>query len=142
MANAHAGKGAEARAALSGFLATGPKGEHADQARQMLLAVGGHPALAKPVAIGGKVAKEAKDAASNGDKAFKSGRFVEAVKFYGEAYAKKNDAAALFAKGLAQYAEGDAKDAAESFKGYLASSGKLDFKAQAEAALTASLGAE
>jgi tetratricopeptide (TPR) repeat protein len=142
MASAHAGKGAEARAALAGFLATGPKGEQADQARQMLLAMGGNPSLVKPVTIAGKVAKEAKTEATNGDKAFKAGRFVEAAKFYGEAYAKKNDAAALFAKGMAQYAEGDAKDAAESFKSYLASGGKLDFKPQAEAALSASASAE
>ncbi|MDY7228729.1 tetratricopeptide repeat protein [Hyalangium rubrum] len=143
MANAQAGKGAEARAALAGFLASAPKGEQADQARQMLLAMGGSPQMmAKGVSIASKMAKEAKTEATNADKAFKAGRFMEAAKFYGEAYAKKNDAVALYGKGMAQYAEGDVKEAAESFKSYLASGGKLEFKTQAEAALAASWGAE
>lgn len=143
MANAQAGKGAEARAALAGFLANAPKGEQADQARQMLLAMGGAPQLmSKGVSIAAKIAKEAKAEATNGDKAFKAGRFMEAAKFYGEAFAKKADPAALYAKGMAQYAEGDAKEAAETFKAYLASGGKLEFKGQVEAALAASAGAE
>ena len=94
------------------------------------------------MSVASKVAKEAKTEATNGDKAFKAGRFVEAAKFYGDAFAKKSDPASLYAKGMAQFAEGDVKEAAESFKGYLASGGKLEFKAQAEAALTASTGAE
>lgn len=138
MASAQAGNASEARAALSGFLATGPKGEQAEQARQMLLAMGGSPQLVKGVTIASKVAKEAKTEATNGDKAFKAGRFVDAAKFYGEAYAKKNEAAALYAKGLAQYAEGDVKEAAQSFKSYLSAGGNLEFKSQAEAALVAS----
>jgi tetratricopeptide (TPR) repeat protein len=144
MANAQSGKGAEARAALAGYLANAPKGEYADQARQMMLAMGGSPELIKGMGtqIASKVAKEAKTEATNGDKAFKAGRFVEAAKFYGDAFAKKSDPAALYAKGMAQFAEGDVKDAAESFKAYLASSGKLDFKTQAEAALAASVGAQ
>lgn len=138
MADAQAGNGADARAELAGFLANAPKGEQADQARQMLLAMGGSPMLVKPVSIGSKIAKEAQAEAMNGDKAFKAGRFVEAAKFYGDAFAKKSDAAALYGKGMAQYASGNVKDAAESFKSYLASSGKLEFKPQVEAALSAS----
>jgi tetratricopeptide (TPR) repeat protein len=143
MSNAYAGHGANARGALAGYLATNPKGEQAEQAKRMLLAMGGSPQLfAKGVSVASKVAKEAKAEATQGDTAFKAGRFVDAAKFYGEAFAKKSDPAALYAKGMAQFAEGDVKEAAESFKSYLASSGKLDFKAQAEAALAASVGAE
>lgn len=143
MANAQAGKGAEARAALAGFLANAPKGEHADQARQMLLAMGGSPQMmAKGVAIASKVAKEAKAEATNGDKAFKAGRFMEAAKFYGEAFAKKSEPAALYAKGMAQYAKGDVKEAAETFQQYLAAGGTLEFKSQVEATLAASWGVE
>jgi tetratricopeptide (TPR) repeat protein len=144
MANAQAGKASEARATLAGYLASGAKGEQADQARQMLLAMGGSPEVLKNmgVSVGSKVAKEIKDQASNGDKAFKAGRFMDAAKFYGEAYAKKADPAALYAKGMAQYAEGDVKDAAETFKSYLGSGGKLEFKSQVEAALAASANAE
>ncbi|HYI00256.1 tetratricopeptide repeat protein [Hyalangium sp.] len=143
MANAQAGRGAEARAALAGFLASAPKGEQAEQARQMLLAMGGAPQMmAKGVSIGSKIAKEAKAEATSGDKAFKAGRFMEAAKFYGEAFAKKADPSALYAQGMAQYAEGDVKEAAETFKSYLASSGKLEFKAQVEAALAATAHAE
>jgi tetratricopeptide (TPR) repeat protein len=142
MAQAQAGKGAEARGALAGFLSTGPKGEQAEQAKRMLLALGGAPGMVKGAAIASKVASEAKAAATQGDNAFKAGRFVDAARFYGEAFAKKNDAAALYAKGMAQYAEGDVKDAAQSFKSYLESAGKLEFKGQAEAALAASVGAE
>jgi tetratricopeptide (TPR) repeat protein len=142
MADAQAGNGADARGELAGFLANAPKGEQADQARQMLLAVGGSTQLVKAVSIASKVAKEAKAEATNGDNAFKAGRFVDAAKFYGEAFAKKNEAVALYAKGLAQYAEGDVKEAAQSFKSYLASSGKLEFKSQVEAALVTSAGAE
>jgi len=142
MADAHAGKGSEARAELAGFLASGAKGEQANQARMMLLALGGSADLVKSVAVTGKVSKEAKAEAGQGDKAFKAGRFLDAVKFYGEAYARKSDSAALYAKGMAQYAEGDVKEAAATLKSYLSSSGKLEFKAQAEATLAASDGAE
>jgi tetratricopeptide (TPR) repeat protein len=142
MADAQAGNGADARAELAGFLANAPKGEQADQARQMLLALGGSPALVKPVSIASKIAKEAKDEATNGDKAFKAGRFVEAAKFYGDAFAKKNDAAAIYAKGMAQYASGNVKEAAQSFKSYLAAGGKLEFKPQVEAALAATASIE
>lgn len=142
MADAHAGNAAEARGELAGYLATGAKGEQANQARQMLLAMGGSTQLVKGVSVAAKVSKEAKAAAASGDKAFKAGRFVDAAKLYAEAYAKKNDAAALYAQGMAQYAEGDVKEAAQSFKSYLASGGRLEFKAQAEAALKASSSAE
>jgi tetratricopeptide (TPR) repeat protein len=142
MSNAYAGKGAEARAALAGYLSSAPKGEQAEQAGRMLLAMGGSPNWVKPVEIASKVAKEAKDQAAQGDKAFKASRFMDAAKFYGEAYAKKSDVAALYAKAMAQYAEGHAKEAAQSFKSYLDAGGKLEFKSQAEAALVASMGAE
>lgn len=139
MSAAHAGKAAEARGALAGYLSTQPKGEQADQARQMLVALGGSSEWMKNVAVGNKVSKEAKNEATQGDNAFKAGRFMDAARFYGEAYAKKSDSAALYAKGMAQFAEGNAKEASQTFKSYLASGGKLEFKPQAEAALKASL---
>lgn len=142
MADAQAGKGADARAELAGFLASAPKGEQADQARQMLLAVGGSTGLVQGVSIASKVAKEAKAEATNGDTAYKAGRFLDAAKSYGEAYAKKSDPAALYAKAAALYAEGNVKEAAENFKSYLASGGKLEFKNQVDAVLTASVSGE
>ncbi len=137
MADARAGDGAEARAELAGYLATGAKGAEADKAKEILLAVGGSLDTVAKVSISGKVSTEAKAEAQGGDKAFKAGQYVSAAKFYGDAFAKKSDSVALYGKGMAQYAEGDVTEAKATLQQYVASSGKVEFKAQAETTLKA-----
>lgn len=137
-AKAQAGHGAEARALLLGYLAASPNGAQAKDARTLLLAVGGHAKLATKVAVAAKVSADAKASAQAGDKAFAAGKFIDAAKAYGDASAKKSEAALLYAKGVAQLYAGQTAAAAESLKAYLAAGGNLAFKASAEAHLEAS----
>jgi len=139
-ASAPAGNAANARGALTGYLVAQPKGPQASDARTLLLAVGGNASLATKVAVSGKVSADAKAQAAIGDKAIAAGKFADAAKAYGEAYAKKSDAALLYAKGMASFYAGQAADAQASLKAYLAASGKLEFKVSAEATLRASGG--
>ena len=62
---------------------------------------------------------------------------LDAAKSYSAAYDKKKDAAVLYAKGMAQLYAGLTADAVTTLKAYLALSGKLEFKANAEAGLHA-----
>jgi tetratricopeptide (TPR) repeat protein len=137
MASAQAGKAAEARAALAGYLATRPSGEQAEKARQMMLAMGGNADALAKVNVSAKVSKEVKTEAGQADAAFKAGKYADAARIYGEAHAKKADAALLYGKGMALYAQGNVTEAAEALKAYLASSGKVEFKADAQATLKA-----
>lgn len=139
-AQAQAGKGVEARGALAGYLAAQPKGAHAADAKTLMLALGGNASLAAKVAVSAKTSAEAKKEAGVGDKAMAAGKYSEAAKAYGEAYAKKPDPALLYARGMAAFYAGASADAATHLKSYLALSGKLDFKASAEASLRASGG--
>jgi hypothetical protein len=134
-AKAQAGKAAEARGLLLGYLAAQPSGPHAKDSRTLLLALGGQASVATKVAVSAKVSAGAKAGAEAGDKAFAAGKFVDAAKAYGEANAKKAEPALLYAKGVAQLYAGQTADAAASLKAYLAASGNLEFKASAEAHL-------
>ncbi len=136
-AKGQAGKGAEARGLLLGYLAAQPNGTYAKDSKTLLLALGGHASTATKVAVKAKVAAEAKAAAEAGDKAFAAGKFTIAAKAYGEAHAKKADATLLYAKGVAQLYAGQTADAVASLKAYLAAGGNLEFKASAEAHLRA-----
>jgi tetratricopeptide (TPR) repeat protein len=140
-AKAQAGHGVEARGLLVGYLAAQPNGTYAKDAKTILLAMGGRADLATKVSVKAKVSADAKAQADAGDKAMASGKFIDAASAYGEAYAKKSDAALLYAKGMAQFYAGMTADAATSLKAYLAASGNLEFKASAEASLRASGGA-
>lgn len=140
-AKAQAGKGAEARGLLLGYLAAQPKGPHAKDAKTLLVAIGGNSAGATKVSVGAKVSAEAKAQAQTGDKAFAAGKYQDAIKAYTEASAKKSDAALLYAKGVAQLYAGQTADAVATLKSYLAASGNLEFKAQAEAHVRAGGGA-
>lgn len=84
-----------------------------------------------------KVSAVVKAQAQLGDKAVAAGKFLDPAKAYGDAYAKKADAALLYAKGMAQVYAGQTADAAASLKAYLAAGGTLDFKVQASATLHA-----
>lgn len=140
-ANAQAGHGAAARGLLLGYLAAQPSGTYAKDAKTLVLAIGGNASTVAKVGIKAKVAVDAKASAEAGDKAFAAGKFVDAAKLYGEAYAKKSDAAALYAKGIAQLYAGMTADAVASLKSYLAVGGNLEFKASAEANLRVAGGA-
>lgn len=136
-AKSQAGKGAEARGLLLGYLAAQPNGTYANDSRTLLLALGGHASTAAKVSVKAKVAAEAKAGAEAGDKAFAAGKYADAVKAYGEAHGKKAESALLYARGVAQLYAGQTADAAASLKAYLAAGGNLEFKASAEAHLRA-----
>jgi tetratricopeptide (TPR) repeat protein len=137
-AKAQAGKGAEARGLLLGYLAAQPSGPHAKDAQTLLLALGGQASVAAKVAVKAKVSAGAQANADAGDKAFAAGKYTDAAKAYSEASAKNAaDAALLYAKGVAQLYAGQTAEAAASLKAYLAASGNLEFKASAEAHLRA-----
>ncbi len=137
-AKAQAGHGVEAKGALAGYLVAQPNGTYAKDAQTLLLALGGRAQLATKVSVKAKVAADVKAKAEIGDSAMAAGKFVDAANAYGEAYAKKSDAALLYAKGMAQFYAGMTAEAATSLKAYLAASGSLEFKASAEATLHAS----
>lgn len=139
-AEAQAGHAAEARALLHGYLTAVTKGKHVDEAKQLMLAMGGASASASAnVAVKTKVTAEAA-AVSSADVAYKSGKFLSAAKGYGEAYAKKAEPVLLYAKGMAEYNAGMLADAQKDLKAYLAAGGNLEFKTDAELALKASAG--
>ena len=140
-ARAQAHDAIAARALLAGYLAAQPKGSFAKDAHTLLLALGGTADLAAKVSVSAKVSADVKAQAAIGDKAIAAGKFVDAAKAYGDAYAKKADAALLYAKGMAQFYAGQVADAAVTLKAYLASSGNLEFKAQASVTLRAAGGA-
>lgn len=137
-AYAQVGKAAEARAALIGYLAAEAKGKYAEEARQLLLAIGGATANIVKVSVSGKVSKEAKAEASAGDDAYKAGKYLSAAKSYAAGFALKPDPALLYAQGMAEFAAGSMADAKTHLQAYLKSAGKLEFKASAEATLKAS----
>jgi hypothetical protein len=83
------------------------------------------------------VSADVKANAALGDKAFAAGKYHDAIKAYGEAQAKKADAALLYAKGVAQLYAGQTAEAATSLKAYLAAGGNLEFKVSAQAHLKA-----
>lgn len=140
-AQAQAGHAIEARGALAGYLAAQPSGSFAKDAKTLMLAIGGRADLATKIAVSAKVSADVKAQAVIADKAMASGKFLDAAKAYGDAYAKKSDAALLYAKGMAQFYAGATADAAASMKAYLAAGGNLEFKVSAEATLHASGGA-
>lgn len=139
-ASAQAGNAAEARGALAGYLASGAS-TYAKDAKTLMLAIGGRAELATKVSVSAKVSADVKAQVAIGDKAMASARFIDAAKAYGDAYAKKSDAALLYAKGMAQFYAGMTADAAASLEAYLAASGNLEFKVSAEATLHAAGGA-
>jgi tetratricopeptide (TPR) repeat protein len=136
-AKAQAGKGAEARGLLLGYIAAQPNGAYANDARTLLLAFGGQASAATKVTVKAKVSAEVKATAEAGDKAFAAGKFADAAKAYGEAYAKKVEPALLYAKGVALLYAGQTAEAVGALKAYLAAGGNLEFKASAEAHLRA-----
>ena len=140
-AKAQAGKGIEARGLLLGYLAAQPNGKYAKDAKQLLLAIGGSAKTATKVTVKAKVSAEAKAEATKGDAAFAAGKFTDAATMYTQAYAKKSDAALLYAKGVAQLYAGQTAEAATTLKSYLAAGGNLEFKASAEAHLRVAGGA-
>lgn len=139
-AEAQAGHSVEARALLGGYLAAEPKGKHADEAKQLLLAIGGMGAEIPQLAVKAKAAAEAKAEATKADAEAKAGRFLSAAKEYGAAYAKKAEPALLYAQGMAELSAGKVAEAKQHLSAYLKAGGKLEFKASAEAALKASGG--
>ncbi len=136
-AKAQAGAGVEARGLLLGYLAAEPNGKYAKDAKTLLLAIGGHASAATKISVKAKVHADVKAQAELGDKAMASGKYLDAIKGYGDAYAKKSEAGLLYAKGVAQLYAGQTADAAASFKAYLAAGGNLEFKTSAEAHLRA-----
>jgi tetratricopeptide (TPR) repeat protein len=136
-AKAQAGKGAEARGLLLGYIAAQPNGKYAKDSKALLLAIGGDAKMATKVTVKGKVDASAKAEATTGDAAFAAGKFSDAATAYAAAYAKKSDAALLYAKGVAQLYAGQTADAVTTLKAYLAAGGKLEFQASAEAHLRA-----
>jgi len=137
-AKAQAGAGAEARGLLLGYLAAEPNGKYAKDARTLLLAVGGDVKASTKISVKANVHADVKAQAELADKAFAAGKYLDAAKAYGEAHAKKSEAALLYAKGVAQLYAGQTADAAASLKAYLAAGGDLKFKVQAQAHLRAS----
>lgn len=140
-AEAQVGHTADARALLSGYLSAEPKGKHADEARQLLLAIGGLGADIPKVAVKAKAGAEAAAEAAKADAEYKAGRFLGAAKAYGDAFAKKAEPALLYGQAMAELSAGKVTEAKQHLSAYLKSSGKLEFKASAEAALKASGGA-
>lgn len=140
-AEAQAGNAVAARGALIGYLAAQPKGAYASDAKTLLLALGGRADMAARVTVSAKVSADAKAQAQAGDKAMAAGKYVDAIRLYGEAYAKKSDAALLYAKGMAAFYAGQTAEATQSLTAYLAAGGKLEMKASAEATLRAAGGA-
>jgi len=136
-AQAQAGKAAEARAALTGYLAAEAKGKYADEAKQLLLAIGGITNNNHKVSVSGKVSAEAKANATTGDEAYKAGKYLSAAKAYAAGFAIKPDPALLYAQGMAEFAAGSMADAKTHLEAYLKSAGKLEFKANAQATLKA-----
>ncbi len=137
-AEAQAGRAAEARALLQGYLQAGAKSKYAEEAKQLLLAVGGASAeVATKVAIKGKVAAELAANVDAGDAAYKAGRYLTAAKEFGAAAAKKAEPVLLYAKGMAEYSAGQLADARKDLSAYIAAGGKLEFKASADVALKA-----
>jgi len=137
-AKAQAGGGASARGMLLGYLAAEPNGKYAKDARTLLLAVGGQASAATKISVKAKVSADVRAQAEAGDKAMAAGKYLDAVKAYGEAHAKKAEASLLYAKAVAQLYAGQSADAVSGFKAYLAAGGNLEFKVSAEAYLRAS----
>lgn len=138
-AEAQAGHAAEARALMNGYLTAVSKGKHVDEAKQLMLAMGGAASSASAtVAVKAKVAAELAASVNAADAAYKAGKFATAAKGYGEAYAKKAEPVLLYAKGMAEYNAGLLADAQKDLKAYLAAGGGLEFKTNAELALKAS----
>jgi tetratricopeptide (TPR) repeat protein len=139
-AKAQAGDAVAARAMLQGYLVAQAKGSYANDAKALLLALGGNAkasAQAK-VSVKAKVSTAAKAKAGAGDAAFKAGKYLDAAKAYGEAAAVDASASALiYARGMAEYHAGNTAAAAATLKTYLAAAGNLEFKAQAEVTLRA-----
>lgn len=140
-AEAQAGHSVEARALLTGYLEAQPKGKHADEARQLLLAIGGMGAEVPKIAMKAKAGAEAAAEAAKADAAYKAGRFLSAAKDYGAAFAKKAEPALLYAQGMAELGAGKVTEGRQHLTAYLKSGGQLEFKVSAEAALKASGGA-
>lgn len=136
MAEARAEDAVEARALLRAYLTAEPKGSHAAEAKASLLAMGGTGEALPKLNLKAKAKKEVKADVAKADSAYKAGDFLDAARIYGEAHGKASaDAALLYGKGMSLYASGQMKAAREALKAYLASQGKLEFKAQAEATL-------
>jgi hypothetical protein len=137
-AEAQAGHAAAARALLQGALQAGLKGKHVEEAKHLMLAVGGGSAQAMvKVAVKAKVAKDIVADVDAGDVAYKAGRYLSAAKSYGAAYAKKAEPVLLYAKGMAEYSAGQLADARKDLSAYLAAGGSLEFKVNAEVTLSA-----
>lgn len=134
-AHAQAGNTLEARGMLLGYLSANPSGKYADDAKTLLLALGARAQETVKVSVAAKVSADLKANVEVADKAYAAGKYLDAVKAYGDAYAKKSDAALLYAKGMAQLYAGQTADAAASLKAYLAAGGNLEFKASAQANL-------
>jgi tetratricopeptide (TPR) repeat protein len=134
-AHAQAGRAIEARSLLHGYLAANPSGTYAKDAQTLLLALGSSASATVKVKVAAKVSADAKAQAEAADKAFATGKYIDAAKSYADAYAKKKDAAVLYAQGMAQLYAGMTADATTTLKAYLALGGNLEFKTNAEAAL-------
>lgn len=137
-AEAQAGNVTDARALLTGYLSAAPKGKHAEDARQLLLAIGGLGAEIPKVVVKGKASADVKAESTAGDEAYKAGQFLSAAKSYAAGYAKKSsETALLYGQGMAELSAGKIAEAKEHLSAYLKAGGKLEFKASAEAALKA-----
>ena len=141
-AEAQAGHAAEARSLISGYLQAGAKGKRAEEAKQLLLAMGGSAEVVAKVAVKAKAAKELAADVDVGDAAYKAGRYVSSAAAYGAAYAKKAEPVLLYAKGMAEFSAGQLTEARKDLNAYLAAGGKLEFKASAELTLKAAASAQ
>jgi hypothetical protein len=141
-AEAQVGHAAQARALLHGYLTAVAKGKHVEEAKQLMLAMGGGAVdISAKVAVKAKVAKELAADVNVADAAYKAGKFLSASKAYAAAYAKKAEPVLLYAKGMAEYNAGMLVDAQKDLKAYLAAGGNLDFKVDAEITVKASASA-
>lgn len=140
-AEAQAGNAAAARSLIAGYLQAGAKGKHVEEAKQLLLAMGGSAEVVAKLAVKAKVAKDIAADVDLGDVAYKAGKYLTASKAYAAAYAKKAEPVLLYAKGMAEFSAGQLVDARKDLSAYLAAGGKLDFKVSADVTLKACAGA-
>jgi predicted Zn-dependent protease len=134
-ARAQAGDAITARVLLQGYVNAQPKGTYAKDANKLLLALGGSANASATAGL--------KTGVAAGDAAFRAGKYLDAAKAYGEAHAKAEaNTTLLYARGMAELYAGNVAEARKDLQAYVAASGNLEFKVQAQATLRATAKAD
>jgi tetratricopeptide (TPR) repeat protein len=132
-----AGHKSEAIGLLQGYLSAKGTLKYKKEAQASLKELKAKSKEKIKVSVAASVSATVKTEAKAADALAAAGDYAGAAKAYGELYAKSSsDAALLYAQGQCYRLAGDAAKAKETLNAYLAVSGKLKFKAEADAAVT------